>query len=554
MASERWEREQINRLNYRTFVEEIPQHESNPGRVLVDRFDDENTYIVCLRGQRLAGVIAIRAKRPFSLDDKLPDLDRYLPPAVAPCEIRLLAVEPGHRGGAVFRGLLEALADHCAREGHDLALISGAIRQLPLYRHIGFQAFGPRVGTADAPYQPMFLTRDAFARAAHGSRAISLPGEWAAEAGRPVSFLPGPTAAAPDVRQAMGAEARSHRSRDFTDQLKRVKRLLCDLTRARHVEICVGSGTLANDLIAGQLSLLNAPGLVLSNGEFGERLVDHARRFGLRFETLAAGWGEPFDAEQIEAALTSRPAVRWLWATHCETSTGVLNDLPALRAICRRGDVRLCLDCISSIGAVPVDLDGVFLASGVSGKALGAFAGLSLVFYHHTLAPSDSLPRYLDLGLYAATGGVPFTHSSNLLDALEAATRRLADHPPFTRIARQCHRLHEQLRRRDLVPVAREAITSPAVITLQLPTPESSAEWGEDLERQGIRLGWASEYLVRRNWIQICLMGAVDDADLTRLLSAIDRRLVEAQLRGSSVGIAKPPRTAPRPAVVAQGE
>ena len=48
---------------------------------------------------------------------------------------------------------------------------------------------------------------------------------------------------------------------------------------------------------------------------------------------------------------------------------------------------------------MPVDLTGVYLASGSSGKGLRAYPGLSMVFYHHEVAPApDKLPRYLDLG------------------------------------------------------------------------------------------------------------------------------------------------------------
>ena len=66
IASEDWVFESIHRLNYQTFVEEIPQHEKNSDRRLIDKFHHENTYIVCRRGRRLLGMVAVRAKRPFS--------------------------------------------------------------------------------------------------------------------------------------------------------------------------------------------------------------------------------------------------------------------------------------------------------------------------------------------------------------------------------------------------------------------------------------------------------------------------------------------------------
>src|SRR5690348_15949541 len=92
-ANEDWEFEQIHRLNYKTFVEEIPQHHPSATRRLVDKFHPENTYLICLHNQKLVGMLAVRGNRPFSLDQKLPDLDVHLPRGRTICEIRLLALE-----------------------------------------------------------------------------------------------------------------------------------------------------------------------------------------------------------------------------------------------------------------------------------------------------------------------------------------------------------------------------------------------------------------------------------------------------------------------------
>ena len=75
-ASEDWEFEEIHRLNYKTFVEEIPQHKASPTQRLVDKFHSENTYLICLCGRKLAGMLAVRGSRPFSLDQKLENLER----------------------------------------------------------------------------------------------------------------------------------------------------------------------------------------------------------------------------------------------------------------------------------------------------------------------------------------------------------------------------------------------------------------------------------------------------------------------------------------------
>ena len=150
--------EQIFNLNYRTFVEEIPQHEANPEKRLVDKFHAENTYLICMDGERLLGMIAVRDKRPFSLDLKLKNLNSYLPPHQSLCEIRLLAVEPDRRRTRIFAGLVRFFSKYCDEHGYDLGIMSGTTQQLNLYRHLGFTPFGPLVGREGAIYQPMYAT------------------------------------------------------------------------------------------------------------------------------------------------------------------------------------------------------------------------------------------------------------------------------------------------------------------------------------------------------------------------------------------------------------
>jgi hypothetical protein len=162
VADEAMEFEQIHRLNYRTFVDEIPQHAPNLERMLVDKFHPENTYLICRQGERVAGMVAVRDKRPFSLDGKLDQLDAYLPPHHSVCEIRLLAIEQDRRSPQVFRGIMLLLARHVEAQGYDLAVMSGTTRQLRLYRGLGFAPFGPLVGTAGAEFQPMYMTLAAF--------------------------------------------------------------------------------------------------------------------------------------------------------------------------------------------------------------------------------------------------------------------------------------------------------------------------------------------------------------------------------------------------------
>ena len=326
---------------------------------------------------------------------------------------------------------------------------------------------------------------------------------------RPVSFLPGPVAVHATVHEAFTRPAVSHRAAAFLEEIRRVRGRLRELTGAQHVQVLLGSGTLANDAVAAQLSLRKERGergIVLTNGEFGDRLAGQARRFGLEPSVLEAGWGEALPYERARRALTAG-RFHWLWAVHCETSTGVLNDLERLKGLAREGGVGLCLDAISSLGTVPVDLDGVDLASGVSGKGLASYPGLSFVFHQDPIEPSPSLPSYLDLGLYARSPATPFTASSNLLQALSTSLDRAAALGTSPRRADLARRLRPRLEALGFTALAPLALASPAVLSLLPPPPWRAFALGEALDERGFLLGYRSEYLERRNLIQVCLMG-----------------------------------------------
>ncbi|MBN2163527.1 MAG: aminotransferase class V-fold PLP-dependent enzyme [Pontiellaceae bacterium] len=529
-----WEIDAVHALNYKTFVEEIPQHAPNRDRMLADKFHEENTYIVCVHEEQrvLAGMIAFRDSRPFSLDHKLENLDIYLPQGRSLCEIRLLAVEEEFRYTRITQGLIAQLVQHAIDCGHDLAVISGTVRQIKLYTYLGFVPFGPLVGSEDAQYQPMYLTLEAYQDLKSRSRSFARPMQELSNDDTVLfNFLPGPVECCKQVGEVYRNKPCSHREQSFVDDFQSVRRQLCSLVNAAQVEIMMGPGTSANDAVAAQLTLLCRTGLVLVSGEFGRRLVRNANGARLYFHTLEVPEGQVFDRSQIEEILKEHPDIGWMWATHCETSTGVLNDMDMYKSVCREYDVHLCMDCISSIGTVPVDLSGVYLASGTSGKGLASITGLALVFHHHNLRSApDDIPCFLDLGRYQACDGIPFTIQSNLVYALLAALQTHDWEKRFADIRGWSRSVRRKLAEIDAPILAPDAYAMPSVITIALPPECTSERIGEALQRHGVLISYRSDYLLKRNWIQICMMGA-EHKPVEKLVRLLKRELQQALLQ-----------------------
>jgi aspartate aminotransferase-like enzyme/GNAT superfamily N-acetyltransferase len=526
VADEPAEFEAIHHLNYQTFVEEIPQHPADDSRRLVDRFHAENTYVICLDGQSLVGMIAGRCNRPFSLDGKLTDLDRYLPPHRRSVEVRLLAVRPQYRRKSVFARLAGVLAAHFRGQGCDLAVASGTIRQLGLYRHLGFRAFGPLTGHAQAQFQPMLLTLDDYA-------ARAAPLERLAGRGA-TSLLPETVEPRREVRQSFLRPAFTSRSAGFTMAMNRVRDRLRGLFNVVDALVMCGSDALANDAIAAQLSTENRHGLILANGESGDCLVEHARRWNLGFDVLRADPGQAFDRRGIEAAFArARPG--WVWMVACEVATGVRNDHRSVRRLCEQAGADLCIDAAGAAGLQPLDLAGARFVSAVSGRALASYPGLVILCTDGRLAPAGAVPRCLDPASHREDGANELAIPPNLLAALEAALA--VDWPSRWRAIRAADRyLRDELGRHGLPIVAQDGHASPGAITVALPAMAPQRRVAKRLARSGFVLASDGELLAQRNWLQIVLAGDVDTRSV-EILPAV----LAAAVRRCAASVAAPP-------------
>ena len=515
---------QLHRLNYQTFVHEVPQHAETGDGQLVDKFHDKNTYFVALDDGRAVGMLAVHDSPPFSIAEKLSEPDALAGLGPRPLEVRLLAIEPGHRRTRLFAALTYAVYKYAQRGRYSHLLISGFSDRIRLYRRLGFRELGPPVRDGSVMFVPMVAVLDEMPRRVTGNAARLQPrfepDALDVEPGL-ITLTPGPGQLSPAVKEALAADPLSHRSRPFEQVFVGVRGTLEALTGAP-AALFSGSGTLANDIVATTLSADRRfrKGAVLVNGEFGRRLARQAERAGLDFTRLECPWAKPWRLDRVEELLADNDDVDWVWAVHLESSTGMLNDVHALADIVRRHNRHLCLDCISSLGAVPVDLSRVHLGTGVANKSLGGVAGLSIVFAHEaSLADVDTsrIAPYLDLVDALRTPGTRFTFPSSPLYALDAALRVYAD--PARRDGRfRCYDelgryIRSQLGAAGLEPIVAEPHASPVITTFVCEGESGPDRFIERCLRWGYIVGGARSYLRERNWFQLATMGdlSIDD-------------------------------------------
>jgi alanine-glyoxylate transaminase/serine-glyoxylate transaminase/serine-pyruvate transaminase len=222
---------------------------------------------------------------------------------------------------------------------------------------------------------------------------------------------PGPSNPYPEVTQALGRPLLGHLDPDFLALLDETNDRLRAVFRTANALTFPLSGTGSAGMEAAFVNVVSPgdPVVVGVNGLFGERMVDVARRCGAEVTRVDAPWGRPLDPQ---ALLDAHPAPRVIAAVHAETSTGVRNDVACLGRAGAAGDPLVLVDCVTSLGGIPVEVDGwsVDLAYSGTQKCLGVPPGLAPFTASEravaALVPSRSW--YLDLSMiarYVSAGG-----------------------------------------------------------------------------------------------------------------------------------------------------
>ena len=244
-------------------------------------------------------------------------------------------------------------------------------------------------------------------------------------------LTPGPTPLPPQVQEALSRPIIHHRTAQYRALFKRVcQNLQTAMQTTQPVILFTSSGTGAMEAACCNLLSPGDRALVILGGKFAERWQHLAQAFGATVTTVPVAYGEPVDPEQVRQALKHNPDAKVVFSTLCETSTGVVHDLPAIGAMVRASGAVLVTDAISGLLADECKTDAWGLDVVVTGsqKALMLPPGLAFMSVSQKawrLIEQAKSPRfYFDLRLYRKAledDDTPFTSSVSLVVALDEA-------------------------------------------------------------------------------------------------------------------------------------
>lgn len=255
-------------------------------------------------------------------------------------------------------------------------------------------------------------------------------------------FIPGPTNIPEVIRNAVNMPTMDHRSAAFEHILQPALAGVKSVLKTKTAEVFLFPATGTGGWETAITNTLSAGDKVLAarNGMFSHKWIDMCQRYGLDVQVVDVPWGEGVPAAKFAEILAADKdhQIKVVLATHNETATGVVSDIPAVRAAMDASNhpAMLFVDGVSSIGSMDFCMDDWGIDIAVSGSQKGFMlpAGMGIVaFGAKALAAVETatLPRYFfdirDMQAGYAANGFPYTPPVGMLNGLKLATDMLME-------------------------------------------------------------------------------------------------------------------------------
>lgn len=250
-----------------------------------------------------------------------------------------------------------------------------------------------------------------------------------------LNFTVGPVQSSDAVREIGSHQVPYFRTSEFSDVMFENEALIKKFAKApegSRVVFITGSGSASME--ASIMNTLSASDkvLVVNGGSFGHRFVELLQLHQVPFEEIALEAGTPLAKSHLEP-FEGKGFTAFVVNMH-ETSTGVLYDMKMIGDFCRRNNLFLLVDCISSFLADPFDMEtlGADIMITGSQKALACPPGISVMVLSpralDRVSNTKCVCQYLDLQIAlrnAERGQTPWTPAVGTLLQINARLKEI---------------------------------------------------------------------------------------------------------------------------------
>ncbi|MGI6225829.1 MAG: pyridoxal-phosphate-dependent aminotransferase family protein [Peptococcales bacterium] len=354
-------------------------------------------------------------------------------------------------------------------------------------------------------------------------------------------LIPGPTMVPPRVLRAMAVPPMGHRSKQFSKVVHDVSENLKKVFQTNNdVYILTSSGTGAME--AAVTNFIN-PGekvLVLVNGKFGDRFAKINARLGAEVIRKDFALGQPADPQFVKDLLEKdkKREIKAVFVQQNETSTGILNDIKAIKEAMADHPALLIVDSISGMAVAdfPTDAWGADVVVAGSQKAFMLPPGLAFISVSEKAwqknADCKTFNYYFDLKAAQknlAKDTTPYTPATALILGLQESLKILLDEGLENVYKKQ--QIFKEIVREGVkalgleLVVKDEKFASPAITAIKVP---DGVEWKDLnnllLKEFNVQIAGGQDDL-KGKIFRIGHIGYVQDMDLLQAIAGLEMAL-----------------------------
>jgi 2-aminoethylphosphonate-pyruvate transaminase len=226
-------------------------------------------------------------------------------------------------------------------------------------------------------------------------------------------FTPGPLTTSKTVKEAMLRDLGS-RDSEFIEKVNFIRNELlavAGVSKEKGYEsiLIQGSGTFGIESVISSSIPKTGHLLILVNGVYGDRIAKMAAIHAIPHTCLVFAEDQTPDLELLRQTLSENSAISHVATIHCETTTGIINPIQEIGAICKSFGKTYIVDAMSSFGAYFIDFEACLIDYLISSsnKCIEGVPGFSFVIAKkETLLSCENQARSLSLDLFAQWKGL----------------------------------------------------------------------------------------------------------------------------------------------------
>lgn len=196
-------------------------------------------------------------------------------------------------------------------------------------------------------------------------------------------MTPGPTQVRENVRLARSREFQNpDLDVEFVEYYKETCELISELLHTENESLILdGEGILGLEAACASLTEPGDRVLVLDNGIYGEGFKDFVSMYGGNPVLYTKDYSHPLDPQELASYLEQDHDFKYATVVHCDTPTGMLNDISKICPLLKSFGIMTVVDSVSAMFGEEVCADAyqIDILCGGSQKAISAPPGLSIV-------------------------------------------------------------------------------------------------------------------------------------------------------------------------------